>query len=148
MAKSKKPPEPLEVGAITHPDDKRRNIPTAEMQPIVRDEHTLPIPVIYERRNRDLDPQLVWRGKDEQDQNPLVVPTMPLFIQEKIHPKVLIEDLVRQSKENKGPAPAPRPPGSWGRRRLFGRCAADAGSAEIVEELTIGRQNDRGIPAL
>ena len=105
MAKSKKPPEPLEVGAITHPDDKRRNIPTAEMQPIVRDEHTLPIPVIYERRNRDLDPQLVWRGKDEQDQNPLVVPTMPLFIQEKIHPKVLIEDLIRQTKEVKSQAP-------------------------------------------
>ncbi|MCY2945494.1 MAG: site-specific DNA-methyltransferase [Planctomycetota bacterium] len=93
------------MGAITHPGEKRINIPTAEMQPIVRDEHTLPIPVIYERRNRDLDPQLVWRGKDEQDQNPLTVATMPLFIQEKIHPKVLIEDLIRQTKEVKSQAP-------------------------------------------
>ena len=104
MAKSKKTSDPIAVGAFTHIDDKRRNIPTAEMQPIVRDEHTLPIPVTYERRNRDLDPQLVWRGKDEQDQNPLVVPTMPLYIQEKIHPKVLIEDLIRQSKGAKGPS--------------------------------------------
>ena len=31
-----------------------------------KDEQT-PMRVAYERRNRDLDPQLVWRGKDEQD---------------------------------------------------------------------------------
>ena len=49
----------------------------------------------YERRNRDLDPQLVWRGKDEQDWSDLVVHAPPLYIQEKIHPKVLIDDLLR-----------------------------------------------------
>ena len=50
------------------------------------------------RRNRDLDPQLVWRGKDEQDWTDLVVHAPPLYIQEKVHPKVLIDDLLRQSK--------------------------------------------------
>ena len=40
--------------------------------------------VAYERRNRDLDPQLVWRGKDEQDWSDLVVHAPPLYIQEKI----------------------------------------------------------------
>lgn len=52
----------------------------------------------YERRNRDLDPQLVWRQKDEQDWSDLVVPTAPpLYIQEEVHPKVLIDDLLRRS---------------------------------------------------
>ena len=46
-------------------------------------------------RNRDLDPQLVWRGKDEQDWSDLVVHAPPLYIQEKVHPKVLIDDLLR-----------------------------------------------------
>ena len=55
----------------------------------------------YERRNRDLDPQLVWRGKDEQDWSDLVVPAPPLYIQEKIHPKVLIDDLQRAALRGK-----------------------------------------------
>ena len=54
--------------------------------------------VAYERRNRDLDPQLVWRGKDEQDWSDLVVHAPPLFIQEKVHPKVLIDELRRRSQ--------------------------------------------------
>ena len=58
-----------------------------------------PIRVAYERRNRDLDPQLVWRGKDEQNWSDLVVQAPPLFIQEKVHPKVLIDDLRQRSKE-------------------------------------------------
>ena len=52
----------------------------------------------YERRNRDLDPQLVWRGKDEQDWTDLVVHAPPLYIQEKVHPKVLIDDLLRADR--------------------------------------------------
>ena len=58
-----------------------------------------PIRVAYDRRNRDLDPQLVWRGKDEQDWSGLVVQAPPLYIQEKVHPKVLIDDLLRQTKD-------------------------------------------------
>ena len=49
-------------------------------------------------RNTDLDPQLVWRGKDEQDWSDLVVYAPPLYIQEKVHPKVLIDDLLRATK--------------------------------------------------
>ena len=54
-----------------------------------------------QRRNRDLDPQLVWRGKDEQDLADLVVNVPPLYIQEKVHPKALIADLLRRSRENR-----------------------------------------------
>jgi adenine-specific DNA-methyltransferase len=66
----------------------------------MRTEELSPIRVAYERRNRDLDPQLVWKGKDEQDWSDLVVPAPPLYIQEKIHPKVLIDDLQRRSEAN------------------------------------------------
>ena len=45
------------------------------------------------------DAQLVWRGKDQQDWSDLVVQAPPLYIQEKIHPKAIIEDLKRQTKE-------------------------------------------------
>ena len=65
------------------------------------EEDKAPIRVAYERRNRDLDPQLVWRGKDEQDAADLVVQAPPLYIQEKVHPKVLIDDLLRQTKERR-----------------------------------------------
>ena len=44
------------------------------------------------------DAQLVWRGKDEQDWSDLVVQAPPLYIQEKIHPKAIIDDLKRQTK--------------------------------------------------
>ena len=60
-----------------------------------------PIPAIYERRNRNLDPQLVWRGKDEQDLNDLIVAAPPLFTQEKVHPKALVDDLMRVSKQHR-----------------------------------------------
>ena len=68
-----------------------------------------PIRLAYERRNRDLDPQLVWRGKDEQDWSDLIVQAPPLYIQEKVHPKVLIDDLLRQSKARRDEASPPMP---------------------------------------
>jgi adenine-specific DNA-methyltransferase len=84
------------VESLKH-DDKRKNIPTAEYQSLLHDEEKTPIRLAYERRNRDLDPQLVWRGKDEQDWSDLVVHAPPLYIQEKIHPQVLIDDLLTQT---------------------------------------------------
>jgi adenine-specific DNA-methyltransferase len=66
----------------------------------MRTDEQAPVRVAYERRNRDLDPQLVWRGKDEQDWSDLVVPAPPLYIQEKVHPKVLIDDLRRQTEKS------------------------------------------------
>jgi adenine-specific DNA-methyltransferase len=52
-----------------------------------------------QRRNSDLDPQLVSRGKDEQDWSDFVVQAPPLCTQ--VHPKVLIDDLLRESRERK-----------------------------------------------
>ena len=89
------------VEALRHEDDTRTNIPTAEYQSMVREEQESPLQKAYERRNRDLDPQLVWRGKDEQDRSDLVVNVPPLYIQEKVHPKALIADLMRQSQKGR-----------------------------------------------
>lgn len=99
MAKSKK-----NVESITH-DEKRKHIPTAEYQSLVREEDAEPISVAYDRRNPDLDPQLVWRGKDVKDWADLVVEAAPLYIQEKVHPKVLIDDLVRRTEEREDEEP-------------------------------------------
>ena len=86
------------VATLRHEEASRKNIPTAEFRSVMeRAEHS-PVQVAYERRNRDLDPQLVWRGKDAQDWSDLVVQAAPLFIQEKVHPKVLIDDLRRQRR--------------------------------------------------
>ena len=89
------------VETLTHGDASRKNIPTAEHESIMYDADKSPVRIAYERRNRDLDPQLVWRGKDEQDWSDLVVQAPPLYIQEKVHPKVLIDDLLRRSKADK-----------------------------------------------
>src|SRR5208283_2343136 len=90
------------VETLMHDADKRKNIPTAEYESVVNQEQQHPVRVAYERRNRDLDPQLVWRGKDEQDWSDLVVHAPPLHIQEKVHPKVLIDDLMKQKQEKQG----------------------------------------------
>ena len=87
------------VESLRHQDASRKNIPTAEYQAVMAEDDRNPIEVAYERRNPDLDPQLVWRGKDEQNWSDLVVQAPPLFIQEKVQPKVLIDDLRQRSKE-------------------------------------------------
>ncbi len=87
------------VETIKHEEAKRKNIPTAEYQSVLQKNEQDPIRVAYERRNKDLDPQLVWRGKDVQDWSDLVVHAPPLYIQEKVHPKVLIDDLIKRTKE-------------------------------------------------
>ena len=98
MARAAKPRSKKKVEALIHEDASRKNIPTAEYEAILREEDRIPISVAYERRNRDLDPQIVWRGKDEQDWSDLVVQAPPLYIQEKVHPKALIDDLRRQTE--------------------------------------------------
>ena len=99
MAKNgSKQKEKKKVATLTHDKAKRRNIPTAEFQSVMRAEEQSPIRVAYDRRNRDLDPQLVWRGKDEQDWSDLVVHAPPLYIQEKVQPKVLIDELQRRTE--------------------------------------------------
>ncbi len=100
MVRYQKPRRRSKVEAITHTGDARRNIPTAELAPVMSDADREGIRVAYERRNRDLDPQLVWRGKDEQDETDLVTPAPPLYIEEKVHPKALIDDLIRHSRDS------------------------------------------------
>ena len=100
MASKKK--DPLVVDTIKHNEATRKNIPTAEYQSVMKKDEQSPVRVAYERRNRDLDPQLVWRGKDDQDLGDLVVQAPPLYIQEKVHPKVLIDDLKREADRGAG----------------------------------------------
>jgi len=92
---------PIQVETLKHLDATRKNIPTAEYQSVMQKENASPIQVAYERRNQDLDPQLVWRGKDMKDWSDLVVQAPPLYIQEKVHPKVLIDDLLKQTSDAK-----------------------------------------------
>ena len=95
---AKKSATPKSVEAFKHEEATRKNIPTAEYQAMLKKEQQSPVQVAYQRRNRDLDPQLVWRGKDEKDWSDLVVPAPPLYIQEKVHPKALIDDLLAKTK--------------------------------------------------
>jgi len=92
-----------EVETLRHPADvTRRNIPTAETSALMAAEEAAAKPMLYPR-NPDLDPQLVWRGKDAQDAAPLSVETVPIYIQEKVLPEALIRDLQRQSKQGTEP---------------------------------------------
>src|SRR5215831_17967688 len=95
----RKATSPKSIEALKHDEAKRRNIPTAEYQSVMDKAQQAPKSVRYPR-NTDLDPQLVWRGKDEQDWSDLVVHAPPLYIQEKVHPKALIDDLLRQTRES------------------------------------------------
>lgn len=95
MAK-KSPKTAADITAITHADATRKNIPTAELQSVMRQEVQAPVRIAYAKRNPDLDPQLVWRGKYDGDDT-LNVMAPPLYIQEKVHPKTLVEDLLRET---------------------------------------------------
>ncbi|MCG8478241.1 MAG: hypothetical protein MI724_04025 [Spirochaetales bacterium] len=100
MAKSK---TPKRVTTLTHSEAKRTNIPTAEHEAVMSEADQASKSIRYPR-NVDLDPQLVWRGKDQQDADDLIVDAPPLYIQEKVHPKALIDDLVRHSSTRPGDA--------------------------------------------
>src|SRR5258708_1004219 len=96
---ARKPATAKSVEMLKHDADKRKNIPTAEYQSVLEKEQQAPKKVRYPRNN-DLDPQLVWRGKDEQDWSDFVVHAPPLYIQEKVQPKVLVDELLRATKEH------------------------------------------------
>lgn len=97
MARTAKPKGPTEVTAYDH-DETRRNIPTADAAAAFYDETKDALPPLRYARNPDLDPQLVWKGKDDQDGEDLVVDAPPIYIQEKIAPEALIRNLRSQSK--------------------------------------------------
>ena len=96
MARKKAVTENTPVETIRHAD-KRTNIPTEELRDFVDEDERAPQIMRYPR-DTSLDPQLVWKGKDEQDAQDLEVPVLPIYIQEKIHPQVIIEDFLRHAK--------------------------------------------------
>ena len=102
MAKKPRVAGPTPVESIKH-KDARTNIPTQELRGFVAVEEEKPPAVLYPR-DPSLDPQLVWKGKDEQDAGPLEVPAVPIYIQEKIHPRALIE-LLRETAKAGGKEP-------------------------------------------
>lgn len=96
MARKRKD-QPTEVDSIRHPD-KRVNIPTEELRDFMEDQDREPGAMLYPR-DPSLDPQLVWAGKDQQDAEPLQVPIVPIYIQEKLHPQAIVEDIRRNGRE-------------------------------------------------
>ncbi len=96
----KKTPTETKVESIRH-KDKRTNIPTEELRDFIADDEQAPKTMLYPR-DPSLDPQLVWRGKDEQDRQDLAVPVVPIYIQEKIHPQAIIDDLMAQRQSKPG----------------------------------------------
>jgi adenine-specific DNA-methyltransferase len=98
----KKTGKPARIESLKH-KNKRANIPTEELRDFVKDDERKPkvvpsLGLLY-ARDPSLDPQLVWKGKDEQDREQLEIPAVPIYIQEKIHPQALIEELRAESKK-------------------------------------------------
>ena len=91
MAQRKRDNTSTPIESIKH-DDKRTNIPTEELRDFVDDDEKAPEPILYPR-DPSLDPQLVWKSKDEQDSDDLEVESVPIYIQEKIQPQAIIEDI-------------------------------------------------------
>ena len=87
----------IAVDSLKHTTATRTNIPTEELRDFVAEDEATPKTLRYPR-NPDLDPQLVWKGKDEQDSVDLAVPVVPVYIQEKIHPQAIIEDVRTSAK--------------------------------------------------
>ena len=87
---------PTPVEAITH-NVTRANIPTADAHDLVSPEVEEMVQVVYPRELRS--PMLVWKGKEVLDDTDLQVDAPPLYIQEKIDPRVLIENLRKTARE-------------------------------------------------
>jgi adenine-specific DNA-methyltransferase len=104
MPPKKKSNNTTPIDTVKH-KDKRVNIPTEELRDFVKDDEAKPKTILYPR-DPSLDPQLVWKGKDEQDAKDLAVPAVPIYIQEKIHPQAVIENVRAEAKKDKPEAQA------------------------------------------
>ena len=93
--RKRKPTGPTPVDAITH-GDKRKNIPTADAHDLVPPGVEAPVTVSYPREIRS--PMLVWQGKEALDEHDLETDAPPIYIQEKIDPRVLVEHLRNTAK--------------------------------------------------
>lgn len=85
------------VNSLKH-KDKRKNIPTAELQDFVREEEIKPKIAKHKGLlyacDHSLDPQLVWTGKAENTS--FEVPTLSLHIHERIAPEAIIRSVKRE----------------------------------------------------
>ena len=93
----RKPKKSIEIAETVH-KDRRSNIPTEELRDFVSVDETTPKTLLYPR-DPSLDPQLVWRGKDEQDSEALTVPVVPIYIQEKVKPQAIIASLQKEARD-------------------------------------------------
>ncbi len=77
---------------VTHLEHEGRavHIPNAEHEPTLHADDKAPIRAAIAARDPDMDPQLVWRNKRT---GPLEVTAPPIYVQEHVHPKALIDDL-------------------------------------------------------
>ncbi len=98
MAKKGKKSE-KQVESLKH-KDKRKNIPTEELRGFVAAEEPESEYMLYPR-DPSLDPQLVWKGKDAQDAEELSVPITPIYIQEKIHPEAIVENVRAEAEKDR-----------------------------------------------
>ncbi|OIK23409.1 site-specific DNA-methyltransferase [Streptomyces malaysiense] len=87
------------VQAIKH-EETRVNNPTADAFDLVTEAVEA---AMTWRGKRDFakDPQLVWKGKDEQDREDLEVPAPPIFRQERIEPRYLVKQLMDETKRRR-----------------------------------------------
>src|SRR3990172_7371355 len=99
MPPKKKSNSTTPIDTVKH-KDKRVNIPTEELRDFVKEDEAKPKTIFYPR-DPSLDPQLVWKGKDDQDAKDLAVPAVPVYIQEKIHPQAVIENVRAEAKKDK-----------------------------------------------
>jgi adenine-specific DNA-methyltransferase len=104
MAKRKNGNNSVPIDSLKH-KDKRKNIPTEELRGFVKEDEQKPkdikFPGLLYARDPSLDPQLVWKGKDEQDKSELTVPSVPIYIQEKIKAQAIIEDVRQEAQKGK-----------------------------------------------
>ena len=98
---------PTPVESIKHKDT-RKNIPTEELRDFVADDEAGAEDACSIPRDPSLDPQLVWKGKDEQDRADLAVPVVPIYIQEKIHPQAHHREPARDGEGGRARARARR----------------------------------------
>ena len=138
--KRKKAKKPLKtVESLSHAKAKRKNIPTVQHQPFMSEEQLKPKQFHSPRpgaadfaamrssaakRDEDLDPQLIWQGKEKTSAADLTADAPPIYVQEKISPKMLVEDLMRFSQRECGQSEPERT------ADLFGEDATMKGAAK------------------
>jgi adenine-specific DNA-methyltransferase len=147
--------------SLKHDESTRRNIPTIENEALVSNDLKASKAVDYKRtsvllypRKMEADPQLVWRGKDQEDfDGDLIVRATPIYIHEHITPQHIIPTLQNDTLDR---ATSPELferdfngltedqrlrfyefDGHWTNRMILGDSAAVMTSLSVKEGLTV-----------